>query len=134
MDTRDNLYKSFITEVLPDIKNYLHKQCKSYRNLLLTLQRASKNNYYAEHFRVNAKNARKTWSGIKEIINISKSSTQTAPDSIHYNNTFLSNEKDIANAMNDFIVNVGQNLNRDIKNSTCSYFNSLAHPHITEFS
>ena len=42
---------------------------------------------------------------------------------MHYNNTFLSNEKDIAKAMNDFFVNVGPNLNRDIKDSICSYFN-----------
>ena len=38
IDTRDKLHKSFIT----DIKNYLHKQYKSYRNLLITLQRVSK--------------------------------------------------------------------------------------------
>ena len=42
IDTRDKLYKSFITEVRPGIKNYLHKQYKSYRNLLLTLQRQAR--------------------------------------------------------------------------------------------
>ena len=92
IDTRDNLYKSFVTEVRPDIKEYLHKQYKSYRNLLLTLQRVSKKSYYAEYFSVNAENVRKTWSGIKEIINVSKSSIPTSPVSINYNNTSLSNK------------------------------------------
>ena len=31
----------------------------------------------------------------------------------------------MANAINEFFVNVGPNLNRDMKNSTCSYFNFL---------
>ena len=104
MDTRDKLHKAFTTEFRPDIKEYRHKQNKSYRNLLLTLQRVSKKNYYTEYFRVNAENARKTWSGIKEIINISKSSTQTTLVTISYNDAILSNEKDIANAMNDFLL------------------------------
>jgi len=80
---------SFITEVRPDIKNYLHKQYKSCTNLLITLQRVSKKNYYAKYFRVNVENAYKTWLGIKEITNISKSSTQTAPDSVPYNDNLL---------------------------------------------
>ena len=75
IDKRDKLHKFFITEVRPDIKNYLHNQYKSYRNLLITLQRVSKKNYYAEYYRVNAENASKTWSDIKDIIKISKSST-----------------------------------------------------------
>ena len=125
MDTRDNLYKSFVTEVRPDTKEYLHKQYKSYRNLLLTLQRVSKKNYYAEYFSGNAENVRKTCSGIKEIINVSKSSIPTSPVSINYNNTPLSTEKDIANTMNEFFVNVGPNLEKDIQNSTCSYLDFL---------
>ena len=63
--------------------------------------------------------------GRQELIDISKSTVQTAPDSIHYNEKYLVNEKDMANAMNELFVNVGQNLNKDIKNSTCSYFNSF---------
>ena len=125
IDTRDKVHKAFTTELRPDIKEYLHKQYKSYRNLLLTLQRVSKKNYYMEYFRVNADNARKTWSGIKKIINISKTSTQTTPATINYNDTILSNETDIANAMNDFFVNVGPNLDRDIKNPTCSHIDFL---------
>ena len=78
--------------------------------------RVSKNNYCAEYFSVNAENVRKTWSGIKEIINVSKSSIPTSPVSINYNNTCLSNEKDISNTMNEFFVNVGPNLDKDIQN------------------
>ena len=125
IDTRDKLHKSFTKEVHPDIKNYLHKQYKSYRDLLIALQRVNKKNYYAEYFRVNAENARKTRSGIKEIIKISKSSTKSAPNSIHYNNKFLCDQADMANAMNESFVKIGPNLNRYIKNSTCSYFNFL---------
>ena len=125
IDTRDNLYISFVTEVRPDIKEYLHKQYKSYSNLLLTLQRVSKKNYYAEYFSVNAENVRKTWSGIKEIINVSKSSFPTSPVSINYDDTSLSDEKDIANRINEFFVNVGPNLDKDIQNSTCSYLDFL---------
>ena len=89
----------------PDIKEYLHKQYKSYGNLLLTLQRVSKKNYYAEYFNVNAESVHKIRSGIKEVINVSKSSIPTSPVSINYNNdTSLSNEKDIANTVNEFLL------------------------------
>ena len=80
---------------------------------------------YAEYFSVNAENVRKTWSGIKEIINVSKTSIPTSPVRINYNNTSLSNEKDIAKTMNEFFVNVGPNLDKDIQNSTCSYLDFL---------
>ena len=54
VDTRNKLHKSFVTEECPDIKNYLHKQYKSYKGIIIKLKRLSKKKYYAEYFRVNA--------------------------------------------------------------------------------
>ena len=77
-------------------RSYWRQICARFApDLLITLQKVSEKDYYAEYFKVNAENVRKTWSDIKESIDISKSSAQTAPDCIQCNDKFVSDRKDM---------------------------------------
>jgi len=45
---------------------------KHYRNMLTTLIRTSKKQYYAHYFEANLHNMKKTWAGINSLINSKK--------------------------------------------------------------
>ena len=52
----------------PDIKAELHLKCKNHRNLISTLLKRSKQNYYKKYFESNLNNSKHTWKGTKSII------------------------------------------------------------------
>ena len=57
-------YKNF------NYKNELHTQYKALRNQIVANIRKNKKLHYQNYFTENAKDIRKTWTGIKNIINI----------------------------------------------------------------
>ena len=59
----------------------LFQRFKMYRNMLVTLIRNSKQNYYSKYFSDNVKNLRQTWKGINNILQI-KNSKDTTPTCI----------------------------------------------------
>ena len=54
----NNLLKTFITAKDPQVKERYHKDYKDYRNMLSTILKQSKTNYYNHYFETN-------WSSIK---------------------------------------------------------------------
>ena len=69
---KNRLYRKVIrTKDLVRITN-LRNKCKLYRNKLDKILKASKSMHYQEHFETNKLNVRKTWEGIREVINIKK--------------------------------------------------------------
>ena len=50
----------------------VEQECKTYKNNLLKLTRASKFNHYNNYSQENRLNLFKTWEGIRDIINIKK--------------------------------------------------------------
>ena len=68
----------------------LHENYKYYRNKIVTLIRLSKKNYYQNYFKENLNNIKKTWNGIKQIINISNKIFN--PITSMYINNNVSNE------------------------------------------
>ena len=73
----------------------------------------SKNIYYNEFFEVNNNNIKKTWEGIRSIINISKSKMPSVSQ-IKVNNKVIDNPKKIVEAFNNFFVNIGPNTEKNI--------------------
>ena len=49
-------------------KEIFHEQYKDYRNMLSTLLKKGKANYYNQYFEANMNNTKNTWKGIKSII------------------------------------------------------------------
>ena len=72
----------------------------------------AKKNYYTKYFEENNNNIKKTWEGIRSIINIK--STKSTISQIKVNNKVIINQKEIVDTLNNFFVNVGPNTERNI--------------------
>ena len=72
MRTRDKLYKELALEKYPNIKNEISANYKRYRNEVVNLIRISKRDYYKNYFEEHRSNMKKTWDGIRSIINVTK--------------------------------------------------------------
>ena len=72
MKIRDTLYKKFTKENDPTLKAKHHTDFKAYRNSIVNLIRESKKQYFASFFEENCSNMKKTWEGIRNLINVTK--------------------------------------------------------------
>ena len=72
MKVKDRLQKKFLRAKDPVRKEQLHNKVKQYRNCINKLKRKRKSNHYQNFFQDHRKNLRKTWEGVKMIININK--------------------------------------------------------------
>ena len=72
---KNKLLKKFIYKKDPQIKDFFHEQYKTYRNLLSTLMKHSKQIYCTKNFGNNWNNIKNTWKGIKTTISIKKITT-----------------------------------------------------------
>ena len=72
MKNRDKTYKEFIKEKDPALRNTLHTRYKRMRNLIISLIRNSKKDYYSFYFEQHKSNVKKTWEGIRDIVKVAK--------------------------------------------------------------
>ena len=73
----------------------------------------SKKDYFAKYFSDYSNNIKKTWQGIREIINI-KNPTAPKIAQLNVNGRILDNPKDISEKVNDYFVNIGPNTEKEI--------------------
>ena len=83
-----------------------------FRNRANRELKKAKKNYYTKYFEENNNNIKKTWEGIRSIINIK--STKSTISQIKVNNKVIQNHKEIVETLNNFFVNVGPNTERNI--------------------
>ena len=105
---RDKLFNKYINSKNHN-KEQIHNEYKRYRNLIVSLTRLSQKKYYQSYFNDNYNNIRKTWDGIKSIINISNMKSMSL-SSLNVNNKINTNPVDIANCFNDYFSNIGSKL------------------------
>ena len=67
--------------------------------MIKILIRQSKRDYYANFFEENKSYTKKTWEGIRNIVNISKKN-RVVPVQIKYNNEIKTDKIDIAHSFN----------------------------------
>ena len=84
-----------------------------FRNTVNRELKKDKRNYYTKYFEDNNNNIKKTWEGIRSIINI-KSTKHSTISQIKINNKVITNHKEIVETLNNFFVNVGPNTERNI--------------------
>ena len=65
---KKKLLKKFNNKKDPQIKTEFHEKYKTYRSLLSTLMKESKQIYYTKYSESNWNNIKNTWKGIKTII------------------------------------------------------------------
>ena len=87
---KNNLLKKFITAKDPQVKERYHKEYKDYRNMLSTILKQSKTNYYNHYFETNWNSSKNTWKGIKSFLNI-KSISADNLKSLAVDGTTISN-------------------------------------------
>ena len=107
MRDRDKMYKQFTKETDPVKKHGFFTTYKQKRNLIITLLRQSKASYFASFFEENKNDAKKTWEGIRDIVNISKKNRTSPSKLVFQNNVFTETDK-MAEAYNNFFVNIGK--------------------------
>ena len=72
---KNSIFKKYINKKDPHIKEELHQKYKNYRNIIATLMKKSKQNYFTKYFESNIKNLKNTWKGIKSIISLKNSAS-----------------------------------------------------------
>ena len=73
-----------------------------------------------EYFIGNQNSVKKTWDGIRDILNVSKKKS-SVPTKIIHQNEEKKNNMDIANSFNDFFVNIGKNIEVKISQAKSSF-------------
>lgn len=106
---KNNLYKKYIKSRTI----YYYTKFKLYRNKINHLCKISKKNYYNNYFTYNISDSKKMWNGIKQIITL-KSHNNNIPSKIVSNDIELTDTKFIANAFNEYFIQVGSDLAQSI--------------------
>ena len=108
---KNAMYKTFLeTKLQSDEDKY-----KKYKNKLTKILRKAEQLYYNEQITNQRNNIKGTWKILNKVIRGSPS-TDKIPEIFINNNSEISDKKEIANGFNNFFVNVGPNLAREIKN------------------
>jgi hypothetical protein len=97
---------------------------KRYRNEVVNLIRINKRDYYKNYFEEHRSNMKKTWDGIRSIINISKK-TSLKVNKLQHQGNLIDNGDGMANAMNSFFVNIGSMVEAKIPNVDKSFSSYL---------
>ena len=84
-----------------------------YNQLLKKSIREAKTIYYNNEFNQNRSNMRKMWNTISEIIHKQKNN-HTSIKKICFQEKYISDQAEIANTFNDFFINIGPNLMKNI--------------------
>ena len=92
-----------------------------YNKRFETITMKFKRKYYSEKLLQFQVDAKKTWRIMKEVIGKSKLIHTTLPRKIVVNKNVIFEEKHIANALNNFFINIGPKLADDIPTATRSF-------------
>ena len=120
MSERDRVHKEYTKEKESQRKEELFLLFKIKRNLIISLIRKSKCDYYTSYFEENRTDSKKTWEGIRNIVNISKK-TKVVPIQLKYKNEIKCDNKDMAESFNDFFVNIGNMVEDKIPKGTKNF-------------
>ena len=84
-----------------------------FRNRITREIKKAKKEYYKSFFEYNINNMKKTWQGIKEIINLNSKGSLNISQ-LNYKGKRINTNDGMANAFNDFFTNVGPELDKEI--------------------
>ena len=96
-------------QIIPVVNTVFNNEnCKRLYNLLRNRinrdLKKSKKQYYEQYFTEHVNNIKKTWDGIKKIVNLKKNSNRTSQ--LNVGSKVIDDNKEIATNFNHFFVNV----------------------------
>ena len=106
---RDKLLRKYIDAKNPVRKELLRTEYKTLRNRITYTINMSKKNHFHHYFAENCDNIRKTWTGIKNIINI-RTMTKNQPSSLLIDKSLKTNPTDIAEGFNAYFSSIAEKL------------------------
>ena len=117
--TRSSIFerssKNFSQPEFPiDYFDKVHQQYKHYRNLLSTLRKKSKQNYYERFFKNNLNNLKNIWKSIRSLIAI-KHSSASHTDMLTHKGATVNDPLCIANIFNDYFSSIAEKSKANIK-------------------
>ena len=124
---KNQLFGKFIKSTNSIIKEKLHNDYKSYRNMISTLLKQSKKNYYDKYFKDNINNMKNTWKGIRSIISLQKTSNDS-PKIISLEDHTVTDPRTIANTFNNFFCSVATGVQSEVPFSYKTFFEYLPPP------
>ena len=101
-----------------------HVIYKDYRNMLSTLLKKSKTNYYNQYFKANMNNIKKAWKGIKSIITIKNLSTDI-PKILSSNGSTITNQVEISNDFNSYFPTIAEKKTKENINPSQKHFSDF---------
>ena len=84
-----------------------------FRNRVNRELKKSKKAYFTAYFNEHNNNIKKTWQGIRSIVN-TKNTLNHSISQLNVNDMIIDNPKDIANSANDYFVNVGNDIEKNV--------------------
>ena len=99
----NKLFSDYIDKKDLSQKTEFHIKYKSYKNMLSTLMKKIKRNYFTKFFENNLKNLKNTWNSIKSIISMKRSFSNT-PTLLTFQNENIDNPERMA--MSSTIISV----------------------------
>ena len=128
---RDRIHKQYLKEKEPRKKEDIFSLFKVKRNIITSLIRKSKCDYYVSYFEENRTDSKKTWEGIRSIVNISKKN-KVVPIQLRFKNETKYNNKDMAESFNDFFVNIGNMVEDKIPDGKTNFKSYLKNKNIEQ--
>ena len=99
----------------------LEKELKDFEAVLQTCKRRAKSMYYKDHFEKRKGNIKMTWKSINDLLGKNNKDSEFPSHLIH-NGKIVKDDAEIAECFNDFFINIGPTLAKEIKTSnTKSY-------------
>ena len=124
ISVKNSLLNKIIKSKDPQTKEHHHLKYKTYRNMLSTLMKKSKMNYYNHYFKNNWDNIKSTWKSIKSILNINNTQSNILKILVS-NNTTSAEPIEIANIFDNFFTSVAAKTKESIKYSHKHFSNFL---------
>ena len=115
INKRDELQAKLL-KLNPRSPNYeeLEMKLKRYTSVLQTCRRRAKADFYKKDFEKRKDSIRDTWKGINNILNRKNNNSQF-PTHLVVDGKVISDDEEIAEAFNDFFINIGPTLSNAIK-------------------
>ena len=124
---RDKLLRQYIKTNESNRKEEIHTEYKQLRNKIVTLIRNSKKQHFQNYFTESANDIRKTWTGIKNIINI-RTSNKGQPTSILLNDEIETDPTKIAEGFNGYFSSIAEKLQQNISFAGVDFSKYLTTP------
>ena len=109
-------------------QNHVHyKKFKLYRDTINSLLRKSKKQFYKKYFAEHINNMKKTWTGINTILH--RQNKQKHSDIfLNISGKLFTDQKTVVDKMNNYFINVAENLAEKIPKPTTKYQDYLNNP------